>query len=116
MRRILIFLFFALACALIAGCAPVVEEPPIQSLLTDQEVQEILTRFPYLGDYTDDTPTPADILLQINVDPTTLELLEQYEGDCLSYKTYQLSPSYTLLVDDNACFGYHVSIIKNTDI
>ncbi len=116
MRTIRDLLFFALACALIAGCAPVVEEPPIQILLTDQEVQEILTRFPHLGDYTDDTPTPEDILLQINVDTTTLKLLEQYEGDCLSYQTYQLSPSYTLLVDDNACSGYHVSIVKNTDV
>jgi hypothetical protein len=101
---------------LIAGCTTAVKEPPVQSLLTDQEVEEILASFPYLSDYTDDTPTPEDILQQLKVNTAALELLEQVEGDCISFKTYQLSPSYILLVDDNACLGYRVSIFKNTDL
>ncbi len=115
MRTLSGFFCLLMVFALFAGCAPGMAETVSPALLTDQEVGTILQNFPYLGDYTDSTSTPEDILQQIMVDPTTLEVLEQYEGDCLSFKTYQLSPNYVLIVDHNACSGYRVSIVKNQD-
>jgi hypothetical protein len=116
MRSIIVFMAFVLISSHLVGCASGVEKPAAPGLLTDQEVEAILTSFPYLGEQIPEKPTPKDILQQLKVDTAALKVLEQYEGDCLSFTTYQLSPSYVLLVDENACFGYRVSIYKNQDL
>ena len=115
MRSFLIFMAFLLASSLLAGCVNAVEKPADPGLLTDQEVEAILASFPYLGEQIPEKPTPLDILQQLKVDATVLRVVDRYEGGCLSFTTYQLSPSYKLLVDENACFGYRVWIFKNQD-
>ncbi len=116
MRTYTYFLTLLFALALLAGCASPVETPTAAGQLTDEAVEAILADHPFLGDYTDLSPTPEDILEQINVDPQALEVLEEHIGDCISITTYQLSPSYVLTVDDNACSGYRVWIVNIEDL
>ena len=51
-----------------------------------------------------------DILQRLEIDIAALMVLESYIGDCPTLTVYYLSPSYELVVDNNACFGYKVNI------
>ncbi len=107
---------------ILAGCSapktltmtpdkPPLEESHIQ-IYTDDQVAEFLVRFPSLEANYYGTPSPVDVLRELDIKLERLALREHHVGDCYDVKVYDLSPGYTLLVDENVCFGVRVSIEK----
>jgi hypothetical protein len=92
------------ACTLGAG------EKTSRGLYTNREVEIFIERFPQLGNPVESDPEPEDILQRLEIDVNGLQVIEIYVGDCPTLTIYKLSPSYELVVDENACFGYQVYI------
>jgi hypothetical protein len=85
---------------------------PVLGLYTDREVEAFKERIQRLVDSLDGDPVPKDILERVGLNVGAFRVIDVYVGGCPTRYTYELSPSHNLVVDDNACFGYFVSIIQ----
>ena len=102
--------YLLLGSAVLSGCTLGTTEKPSRGLYTDREVETFIERFPRLGSPFDRDPAPEDILQRLEIDIAALKVIDSYIGDCPTLTVYYLSPSYDLVVDENACFGYQVFI------
>ncbi len=114
-------LLVALFMLVLQGCSqahteklmPGVTESPERVKIkkyTDEEVQALIQRFPFVSTPSYGTESPDDLLERLGIDPATLRVLEHNVGDCYDALVYDLSPSYWLIVDRNACFGTSIWI------
>jgi hypothetical protein len=99
-----------IVCAILSSCTLGSTENPSRSYYSDREVETFIDQFPQLAISINDDPVPKDILQRLEIDIAALKVLESYIGDCPTLTVYYLSPSYDLVVDENACFGYQVFI------
>jgi hypothetical protein len=92
------------------GCSVENEEVRGPVLYADREVDAFIELYPALAlEYAEERP-PEDVLDRLEIDTAGLKVIDRYVGDCLDFVVYELSPSYELVVDDNACFGFRVAI------
>ena len=96
--------------AVLSACTLGATEKPSRGLYTDREVETFIERYPRLAGSYDGDPVPEDVLQRLEIDVAALHVIDSYIGNCPTLTVYELSPSYDLVVDDNACFGYQVSI------
>jgi hypothetical protein len=82
---------------------------------TDEEIELWIQQFPFLTTGNYGTSSPENALEQLGIDTDELELVDRWIGDCYDGSAYDLSPSYLLLVDRNACFGLRVWIEAKDD-
>jgi len=92
--------------------APTVEEQSTFVILTDEEAQAISNRLPPL-DLQKHIPL-ATLLQEAGINTARLRVIDRYIGNCLDTVTYQLSKSYVLIIDDNACFGARVVVANKS--
>ena len=85
-------------------------EKPSRSSYSDREVETFIKQFPQLAISINGDPEPKDILQRLQIDISVLKVIDSYIGNCPTLTVYYLSPSYDLVIDENACFGYQVFI------
>ena len=75
---------------------------------SDEDINLLVQQFPFLtaGEYS--TPSPEGALEQLGINLDTLVQVERRVGDCFDQFVYDLSPSYLLVIDRNACFGLRI--------
>ena len=106
---------------LLSACLPLASPPPATSplmtqdsaqhlLYTDDQVASFLERYPALASPPFQENPPEDVLERLQIDLTQLTVLDIYIGDCPTLTVYDLSPSYKLVVDHNACYGLLIRI------
>lgn len=119
MRTISIFclsLFLLVVCGSCSVLQTVLapDEPTRQAYqFTDEQAQAFARRLESLStdDGTIQRGASAEALLrEIGLDPTGLLVVERHIGDCIDITVYDLSASYELLVDNNACSGLRLAI------
>jgi len=83
---------------------------PEIAFYSDINVELLVQQFPFLsiGEYG--TPSPEGALDQLGINLDALVLVDRRVGDCYDEFKYDLSPSYWLLIDRNACFGLRVRV------
>jgi hypothetical protein len=99
-----------LGSLILIACTLGAREKSNRSFYTDREVETFIERFPQLGNPINGNPEPEDILQRLEIEINALQVIDIYIGDCPTLTVYELSPSYELVVDENACFGYQVHI------
>ena len=110
LRRLLLLIALSLSSGLFAVSSASIQVQQGQNLYSDEAVETFVERFPSLQSEYNEVPTPEDILQQLEIDINALESSDRYIGDCLDIVVYTLSPSYDLVVDDNACSGFNVYV------
>ena len=114
-----IFLLALIACSLVPT-ATISEGPnePTQGPaivgFTDEYVETLIRQYPYLNIDEFGTHLTEDALEQLNIDLDSLDLMGQRVGDCYDEFMYDLSPSYVLIIDRNACFGLRIWIASKS--
>lgn len=96
--------------ALLSACTLGATEQPSRGLYTDQEVETFIEKFPGLANALNGDPVPRNVLERLAIDIAALQIIDITIGGCITLTEYELSSSYDLLVDDNACSGYQVLI------
>ena len=112
---VVIFILTLSACSLAPVEATLVEsnEPTITleiMIYTDEEIKSLVEQFPFLitGEYG--TPSPEGTLDQLGINFDALDIVDRRIGDCYDEFKYDLSPSYWLMIDRNACFGLRIRV------
>lgn len=90
--------------------APTVEEQSTFVILTDEEAQAISNRLPPLDTQLQKHIPLPTLLQDAGINTARLRVIDRYIGNCLDTVTYELSKSYVLIIDDNACFGARVIV------
>ena len=108
LKSVTTLLLVPLAMSLV-GCSAELDEIRRLTPYTDREVEAFIERFPALSEFDDDRP-PEDVLQRLGIDITALKAGARGVGGCICFAVYELSPSYELVVDDNACSGHNVYI------
>ena len=113
-----LFLFSLLCVLTLPSCSPLRAEKMLSEtttssdivLYTDDKIEGLIEIFAFLSTGEYGPPSPENALELLEVDINDLEVLDRWIGDCYDGTAYNLSPSYQLLVDHNACFGLKVWI------
>jgi len=107
-----------LALLLLSGCGATLtkETPPAPKATmsfpySDQQALVLARRLRILPTPTKATPSTS-VLEQIGINVQNLTVLTRDVGNCTDLTVYDLSPSYELKVDNNACFGVSVNVEK----
>ena len=79
---------------------------------TDAQAEAFVQRLTGLRQTPQPGTPPDPILRKLGIDTSQLTVLTRTVGNCFDVTVYDLSVSYQLVVDDNACFGGKVSIEK----
>jgi len=90
--------------------APTIEAQSAFIILTDEEAEAISNRLPPLDTQLQKHIPLATLLQDAGINTARLRVIDRYIGNCLDTTTYQLSKSYVLITDDNACFGARVIV------
>jgi hypothetical protein len=110
---IVIFFLTSSACSLALtgtiseGSNEPTKAPSIEDY-TDEYVESLIQRYPYLSIGKYGTPSSEGALEKLNINLDALDLMGQRVGDCYNEFIYDLSPSYWLIIDRNACFGLRI--------
>lgn len=90
--------------------AVTVIEHPDTFLFTDEEAKAISTRLPSVDTQSQQRIPLESLLRDAGINIARLRVVDRYIGNCLNTVTYELSKSYVLIIDDNACFGTRVFV------
>jgi hypothetical protein len=107
-----LILFAALILLALPACSAgrTMELTPAVAGYSDTDAERLMIRLESLSTAESSSPFTEDVLEQFGVDIEQLEAVDRWIGDCLDVTAYDLSPSYRLMVDRNACFGLRVWI------
>ncbi len=87
-----------------------IEHPDTFILLADEEAKAISNRLPGLDTQSQQRIPLESLLRDAGINVARLRVVDRYIGNCLNTVTYELSKSYVLIIDDNACFGTRVFV------
>jgi hypothetical protein len=102
---------------MLRGCSPlpaptVNATTPSVDYFTDREAELFIWRLVWIGATQPGTDLRALVLDSVGVDILRLRRITGIIGNCISIDYYELSPSYELVVDTNACYEGGVAIVR----
>lgn len=95
--------------------AQVIEPQDTFTIFTDDEILGLFDSELDVDQQQRQILAAKTVLKELDLDLETLRVLDRQIGGCLDVTTYDLSPGYVLIVDENTCFGTSV-IISDKDI
>ena len=94
------------------SAVPSATTTPSVDYFTDGEAESFGKRLASIGAIHASTDLRTLILDSVGVDILRLRRITGIIGNCISIDYYELSPSYELVVDTNACYEGGVAVVK----